>query len=120
MAAILLIVGVVLLILIAAWLARGKPNDHNGTNGSGGTGWLTQCVDQIAARHRVADQPDRPKLRQVVDDLGQRGLAGQSVAQFARRQVTLAQQLQYRPAGGMPAGLLAAPDDPGIHRYPSR
>lgn len=39
MIAIPFIVGVVLLILIAAWLGRGKPNDHNGTNGSGGTGW---------------------------------------------------------------------------------
>ncbi len=39
MATIFFIVGVVLLILIAAWLARGKPNDHNGTNGSGGMGW---------------------------------------------------------------------------------
>jgi hypothetical protein len=39
MAAFLFIVGVVLLILIAAWLGRGKVNDRNRTNGSGGTGW---------------------------------------------------------------------------------
>jgi hypothetical protein len=38
-AAILFIIGVVLLILVAAWLERGKPNDQNRTNGSGSTGW---------------------------------------------------------------------------------
>jgi hypothetical protein len=36
MAAALFIVGVVLLILLAAWLGRGKPNNRNDTDGSGG------------------------------------------------------------------------------------
>jgi hypothetical protein len=39
MATVLFIIGVVLLILVAAWLGRGKTNDQNNTNGSGGTGW---------------------------------------------------------------------------------